>query len=293
MMIHISRSGSTLGVFDEARVREGLRTGEFIETDLGWTEGMPTWRPLSELSTFGATPPPVTGAASPAGETAPLATTVPVEEPTAATAATGLPWEDRDRLGFVSAWMQTVGMVLTKPVEAFSVMKREGGFGEPLLYAVIGGTLGGAANLLFSLMFSSMGVMSGNNGFGALIGGGVASLFMIILVPLIVVLMMFVTAALFHICLMIVGGANAPFESTFRVLCYGSGSANVLQLVPFCGGMIAGVWGLVLYCIGLARVHQTDTWRVVLAIFLPLLLCCGLAFIVALMVPAMTGAFNR
>ena len=53
-MIHISRSGATLGIFEEEKVREGLRTGQFIGTDLGWMEGMPTWRPLSELESFRA-----------------------------------------------------------------------------------------------------------------------------------------------------------------------------------------------------------------------------------------------
>jgi hypothetical protein len=53
-MIHVNRSGQNLGIFDETRVREGLATGEFIGTDLGWQEGMPAWRPLSELESFGA-----------------------------------------------------------------------------------------------------------------------------------------------------------------------------------------------------------------------------------------------
>ncbi len=63
-MIHVSRSGAQLGVFEEEKVREGLRTGEFIGTDLGWMEGMATWRPLSELESFRtpAAPPSVAGA---------------------------------------------------------------------------------------------------------------------------------------------------------------------------------------------------------------------------------------
>ena len=56
--IHVSRSGANLGTFAEEKVREGLRTGEFIGTDLGWMEGMATWRPLSELEDFQTIPPP-------------------------------------------------------------------------------------------------------------------------------------------------------------------------------------------------------------------------------------------
>src|SRR5206468_11055942 len=42
-----------------------------------------------------------------------------------------------------NAFIETLQMVLGKPVVAFTAMKREGGLGEPLLYAVIGGTFGG------------------------------------------------------------------------------------------------------------------------------------------------------
>jgi len=46
-MIHINRSGTSLGTFPEEDVREGLRTGRFIGTDLGWREGMASWQARS------------------------------------------------------------------------------------------------------------------------------------------------------------------------------------------------------------------------------------------------------
>jgi len=57
--------------------------GRFVSTDLAWREGMPTWKPLSELPEFvppsappalqvGATP-AITPAPMPAGRTEPLA----------------------------------------------------------------------------------------------------------------------------------------------------------------------------------------------------------------------------
>jgi hypothetical protein len=46
-------------------------------------------------------------------------------------------------------------------------------------------------------------------------------------------------------------------------------------MIPICGGFIAGVWALVCNCIGLARAHDTDTGRAALAIFLPVIVCCG------------------
>jgi hypothetical protein len=82
---------------------------------------------------------------------------------------------------------------------------------------------------------------------------------------------------------MIVGGANQPFETTFRVLAFAQGSTGVLQMIPICGGLIAGVWALVVQCIGLARAHETDTGRAVLAVFLPLIVCCGACVLLGVM----------
>jgi hypothetical protein len=90
---------------------------------------------------------------------------------------------------------------------------------------------------------------------------------------------------------MIVGGANHSFETTFRVLAFSQGSAGPLQIIPICGGLISGVWALVCNCIGLARAHETDTGRAVLAVFLPLIVCCGGGLLIAFMFGAM-GAWT-
>ena len=98
-MIHINRSGASLGTFSEEDVREGLRTGRFIGTDLGWREGMPSWQPLSQFMEFGAAapapePPPLVGA-MPTAAMAP-----PIQPGTETTAAReGLPWEHRQERG--------------------------------------------------------------------------------------------------------------------------------------------------------------------------------------------------
>ena len=106
---------------------------------------------------------------------------------------------------------------------------------------------------------------------------------MIILVPLFIVICLFIWQCLVHLCLMIVGGANQSFETTFRVLAFSQGSAGPLQIIPLCGGLIAGVWAIVCNCIGLARAHETDTGRAVLAVFLPLIVCCGGGVFIAFM----------
>src|SRR5215216_5638833 len=206
-MIHVNRGTTSLGVFSEQEVREGLSAGRFAPTDIGWREGMASWQPLSQFPEFG-------GAAAPA---------VPPLQPGAAPASTvvagrtGLPWEHRQERGFFNAFIETLSMVLTRPAEAFSVMKREGGFGEPLMYALIGGCVGGIVSFLFSLGFQSIGFFADkNNSLAAMSGMGISSAAMIIVLPLFIVIGIFIGSGIVHLCLMIGGGANQPFQTTFR-----------------------------------------------------------------------------
>jgi hypothetical protein len=265
-MIHVNRGTTSLGVFSEEEVRQGLSAGRFAPTDIGWCEGMASWQPLSQFPEFGRTAapvvPPVQAGAAP--------TSTPVGD------RTGLPWEHRKERGFFNAFIETLSMVLTKPAEAFSVMKREGGIGEPLIYALIGGCVGGIVSFLFSLGFQSLGLFTDqhNDGLAAIAGMGIGSA-MIILLPLFIVICLFIGSAIVHLCLMIVGGANQSFETTFRVFAFSQGSTGPLQIMPLCGGLISGIWTVVCNCIGLARAHETDTGRAVLAVFLPLIVCCG------------------
>jgi hypothetical protein len=278
-MIHVNRGTTNLGVFSENEVREGLSAGRFTSTDIGWREGMASWQPLSHFPEFVGTGAPVVPPVQNGG--------IPTSTPESA--RSGLPWEHRQERGFFNAFIQTLAMVLTRPTEAFSVMKRDGGFGEPLIYALIGGCVGGIMAFLFSLGFQSLGFFTDrhNNSLAAMAGMGIGSAVMIILLPLFIVIGLFIGSAIVHLCLMIVGGANQSFETTFRVVAFSQGSAGPLQIIPLCGGLISGVWAIVCNCIGLARAHETDTGRAVLAIFLPLVVCCGGGLLVAFMFGAM------
>src|SRR6266446_3722709 len=171
-MIHINRSGTSVGTFSEEDVREGLRTGRFIGTDLGCREGMATWEPLSQFTEFAtapdtsAIPPSIPGSAI----APPLAGATATETPES---RSGLPWEHRQERGFLNAFIETLQMVLSRPAEAFTAMKTEGGLGGPLIYALIGGCAGAIVSFLFSLGLNSMGFFAHRpNNFAALAGMG-------------------------------------------------------------------------------------------------------------------------
>ena len=276
--IHINRSGKALGIFPEEEVREGLGTARFLPTDLGWRAGMPSWLPLSQFPEFApaGAPPPPTGA--PPSAMPPLQVSAP-----APVAQSGLPWDRRQELGFFNAFIETLKLVLMNPTVAFAQMKTEGGVAEPLIYAVSGGSVGFVIYFLFSMVFSTFGMMSHRNPIAGLMGFGFGAIFMILFVPVFLALGLFVGSAILHLCLMLVGGAKRSYEATLRVVCFAAGSAYPLMIVPICGGLISGIWCLVLECIGLTKAHDTSTGKAVLAVFLPLVVCCGGGFLIAIM----------
>jgi len=113
-----------------------------------------------------------------------------------------------------------------------------------------------------------------NGGFHRRLGLG-----LIILAPIFVIIGVFIGAAILHLMLMIVGGAYNGFEATVRVVCYAQ-TAQLAGIIPFCGGLISMVWAIILYVFGLATAHRTTQGKAVLAVLLPVVLCC--AFVAAM-----------
>lgn len=289
--IHVNRAGTSVGTFTEDEIREGLRSGRFAGNDLAWKEGMASWQPLSSFAEFASDAP----AGGPAPTSTPPIAAMPTAGSTTAAAITprsGLPWDERSSRGFLNAFVETMKLVLTQPAAAFAAMRREGGFGEPLIYSVTGGSVGLLFYFAYQFFLTSLGTIGHRgNPLTHMVGTGIGAVFMIICIPLFIVLGAFIGSAILHVCLMIVGGAKRPFETTFRVVCFTGGSVGPIMVVPFCGGLIAGIWKLVLYCIGLARAHETDTGRAVLAVLLPLIVCCGGGLIIGMMFGAL-GAWG-
>jgi hypothetical protein len=279
-MIHVARDGAKLGEFTLEQVREGLNTGQFRASDLGWQTGMAEWRPLSEIAGATAGAPPI--AASLAVANAPAA-------------GTGLPWENRQQIGLVKAWLDTVSLLIAKPSEAFAMMRPEGGMMDPLLFGLIGGCAGSIVSILFQALLRFIPGFGGRddlfNMFG--ISQWVFLVIYAVLSPLFVLMGLFLAGALLHVCLMLVGGANRPFETTFRVVCFTAGAANLFSMIPMCGGLIAAVYNVVLECIGLSRAHQTTTGKALMAIFLPLIVCCGVAIILGIVLGGFGAFLNK
>jgi len=206
----------------------------------------------------------------------------PLESPlTKPRARPGTPWEDRGRIGFVPALIETTQQVLTKPSAFFASMPVVGGIGGPLLYGILVGTLGVIVAALYREVFQVLvgSTFAGLGSSGELrrimpfLMGGVGLVLQVVFAPIFVTLGLFIAAAIAHLFLLLLGGARRGFEATFRVMCYGEAAA-VINVIPICGGVISGVYFLVLAIIGLAAAHGIGKGTAAAAVLLPLVVVC-------------------
>jgi hypothetical protein len=183
------------------------------------------------------------------------------------------PWEQEKSFGTL---VETVKAAALNPTEFFRTLSWQGDGHYTYLLAVgwIPTVVGTGAVYLFQGL---AGLASGTRE-GAAAGIGVAvgmTACLVVMVPVQLFMGLFIGGLIAHVCLKLVGGANAPLEATFRVLAYAQ-SAAVLNFIPFCGGVVSGIWALVLQIIGLKEVHETTYGKVILAVLLPMIVCLTL-----------------
>lgn len=207
--------------------------------------------------------------------------TVEVEE---APASGGAPW-DRPQRGLFNAYVQTIRMSLGAPAAFFADAGRGEGIGRPLAFALINAVMVAVLASLYQLGFQIF--LAGAN--IAVDAGAIASpiaalsaplaviagmAIMVIALPIATAAGLAISSGIYHVSLMVLGAAARPFAQTFRVACYATGP-QLLQILPLAGGLIAAVWQIVLTVMGLKAVHRTSYGKAVLAVFLPVILCCG------------------
>jgi hypothetical protein len=208
----------------------------------------------------------------------------------------GIPWEQRDRLGFGDALIQTLKLSLFQPSKFFALLPPQGPtpppplgpVGSPILYALLVGIPSTILGVFWQLVASSIGILGGEAE-EALFSLG-TSILVVCLSPILIPISLVLTSAVFHIFLFILGGAQSGFLGTFRAVSYATGPV-VFQVIPLCGALVSGVWGFVLTVIGLQEVHRTTMGRAFGAVALPLVCCCGF-FLLTLMAGVFTAIFH-
>jgi len=191
-------------------------------------------------------------------------------------------WEDRRRLGFLPAFSQTWSDSVFRPSDFFRRVPKSGNLGAALLYGCLIGITGSMLSLFWTYWFwdSSPDMEKLQNLFGGDFNRDTLG-FVSLIVPFMTVVLIFVAAFIYHICLMITGSSKNGFEATLRGYCYSYGP-HLLAVIPQCGGIIAFIWQCVLLVIAWREMHESTTGRVLLAVLLPLIFCCGLTMILIL-----------
>lgn len=263
--IHIARNRQALGQFSPEEVSEGLASGEFLPTDLAWREPMETWEPLAEFTDL---PPVVRSLTPPALPQAPVEQELQVEPA----------WERRKQLGMFSALVETVRQVLSTPVATFKAMQREGGVSTPLFFYLIVTTLATWVAMAYQLAVIMMnpeamlGPLGKSLSTSSLIGIQILSM---ALAPMLLTLVAYCAAGIFHLVFQLLGGGGQSFEVTFRAYCYAVAPASVFRLIPICGDFLFFIAALVLLIFSFRETLRVDGARAAIGVLLPSLLCCG------------------
>lgn len=226
-----------------------------------------------------------------------MMSTIPPPPAETAASVPVIPWEDPNR-SFFDGLFETVKLLALSPGEAFRRMPVTGGIGRPLLYAIVLGWISITVGMFWGVLFQGMWLpfmesMDDVAGMGAMFGMTIGwSLVMVVLAPLFIIIGVFIAAAILHLMLLIVGGADSGFEATVRVVCYVY-TAQLAGMVPFCGGILTLVWTIVLYVIGFSTAHRTTQGKALVAIILPIVLCCVFAVMIVVLaggVAALVGS---
>lgn len=221
----------------------------------------------------GATPPPGPGAPPPFPGPPPGGGWYGAPPPPA---LPPLPLEDPTRPPF-EGFFSTIGLFFTRPTEAFRRMSLSVPMFRPIVYSIIVGWIGMIATFFYQSTFNAFMSRLLPDDFSRreILSKMVFSGATVFMGPLLIPIGILVGAIVTHVMLVLLGGARRGFGATFRVGSY-SNTAALLELLPGIGGLLGGIWMLVLQIVGLSEAHGISRGRAAAAVLLPTLLCCCL-----------------
>jgi hypothetical protein len=176
-----------------------------------------------------------------------------------------------------------------EPTRFFRALPVPGPLGAAVLYFLVIGIAAAAINLFWGSLFRFGGVAAW--GWGASNRGAWAPLLGFLFAPVSLLVALVVSSVVVHVVLVLVKGARHPIATTARVLCFAY-SPMLFVVVPVLGGVIGGVWTIVLTIVGLSEAHRTDRWRAALAVFLPAIVLALFVLIVVALTALVSSFFG-
>jgi len=176
-----------------------------------------------------------------------------------------------EQSGYFKVLWQTFKGALFSPTVFFRGKRQEKGIGESFAFGMLLGSVGAMFGIFWQFLLDSQELSFVLELLPEFITMNHLFLGYIIISPFLVFIFMFITAAVLHCCLFILGGANRSFADSFKASAY-SNASSVFNLIPYIGQYIGVIWGLIVLVIGLRELHETSTLRAVFALLLPLFL---------------------
>jgi hypothetical protein len=189
------------------------------------------------------------------------------------------PWEKRAEIGLWSALTRSIQEILLKPSKFFSSLTSFDSYFSLCFFSTVTFWL----SLLFqsTITYFRHQLGMGPNPFEkiTLISGLIGVLVIGIVVPLVLSVMLFISAGLFHLFVMLFRG-NGNYKGTFAVLVF-SGTPYLFSPIPYVGPIVSFIWVSALFIIGLKHVHGMSTLKAVLTDLGVVLTVTGLCIILA------------
>jgi len=200
----------------------------------------------------------------------------PTEKPDLSTLVIdGPPWEKKHELGFFIAFFETIKAFLFKPAHTFSVMRRNGGIGDALIYTVaiqvfaflwMFATSNPNPELIFEQFPELEGILELPDNFSQI---------MVLIYPISVILLQFITSIGVHFALKWRGLQRYDFNLIFRITAYAGGTASLLMILPILGGLASLAMTIYLGYLGLRTIYGLDLGTFVITGLLAVVIMIG------------------
>lgn len=199
--------------------------------------------------------------------------------------ATPFPWPPPEEGPVLAALGATWKGATFDPSRFFARTPRNGGTGAAMIYYLALGILVAGT----TLFWNSMDIMGRRAGAASVLPelGQISPLLQFLLAPALLLTVLFISAGVVHVILLILDGASHGFGTTVRVFCYAYSPA-LFGIIPVPGALIGSIWSVVLAIIGLREAHEAPAWKPVLAVLVPvvgaviLLVLSAMALLLAL-----------
>jgi len=213
------------------------------------------------------------------------------------------PWEQRDRLGWLTALWETIKQVTVAPTTFFKALAPTGRLTEAAGFAflvAIPGSIVGSATQFFigglTAMLPALGIdspllPSADEGNLQMLTTGAQALFVLIFGAPMAVLGSIISGCIHHLGLLIVGGGQKGLEASVKGSLY-AGGVRFWSFIPMFQ-LFTDIWTMVLQGVAYCYMHDNPGWKGAFAVLYATCLCliaaCGIGFIAVAVMGSMGG----